>query len=302
MDLWKLEADPGVLETLAESWKAQVKQLSWAADTINAAANRVVGGDAWAGETAERYDQHRRKLVADLDDCAELAGRVGRALGECAQTLRHHELLLNTERLKLANIRSDSAGNYYPANEQETKLVNEAIKVAKEIRNRLDQELQRQLSVFNKATAELNQWKGRWAGRNLRVLNYNIQQGGGGNNFWNRKPGHDPGDFGQLAQRLIDGEVDIATLQEVFRGGAEELQRELNARDPDGKWQVHFGKASDKYQWSNGGIPIIGDTNDFGNAVVVRTGSGVTTGPVTNYHLGSGDEDRGALKVPITVN
>ncbi|MCT2584466.1 hypothetical protein [Actinophytocola gossypii] len=71
----------GSLDALEDAWKSQVKQLSWAADTINDTANRVIGGEAWMGETAQRYDQHRRKLVDDLDRCAELTGKVARALG-----------------------------------------------------------------------------------------------------------------------------------------------------------------------------------------------------------------------------
>lgn len=136
--IWNLEADPEALEAVANAWKSQIKQLSWAADTITGAANRVIGGDSWAGETAERYEQHRRKLVADLE------------------------------------------------------------------------------------------------------------------------------------------------LQEVFRGGADELRQELNRQDPAGKWEVHFGEATDKYQWSNGGAPpVLGASDGFGNAVVVRTGSGLSTGGVS---------------------
>ncbi|MEN3615373.1 hypothetical protein AAH979_38465 [Plantactinospora sp. ZYX-F-223] len=63
----------------------------------------MIGSEAWTGETADRYDQHRRKLVADLDDCAELAGKVAGALGECAQTLRHNQEMLTREREKLSN-------------------------------------------------------------------------------------------------------------------------------------------------------------------------------------------------------
>ncbi|WP_203863095.1 WXG100 family type VII secretion target, partial [Plantactinospora mayteni] len=304
-NLWDLKADPAALESLAATWKSQVKQLTWAADTISGAANRVIGSEAWAGETAERYDQHRRKLVADLDDCSELAGKVARALGECAQVLRHNQELLAAERRKLASIRSDGAGGqltFYPADEQEKKLVDGAVQVANEIRGRVNQELGAQALVFNQALRELKGRDGKWSSRTLRMLNYNIQQGGGGNNIWDRKPGTDDGDFGALAQRIIDGKVDVATLQEVFRGGADELQRELNARAAPGeKWEVHFGGASEKYQWSNGGIPVIGGNGDFGNAVVVRTGNGVSTNFVSVPQLSEGDEGRSATKVEIVL-
>ncbi|MEV4617426.1 hypothetical protein AB0J74_01760 [Asanoa sp. NPDC049573] len=305
-DLWDLAADPDSLDRLEAAWKAQVKQLSWAADTINAAANRVIGGDSWAGETADRYDQHRRTLVKDLDDCAELAGKVARAIGGSAEVLRHNQALLTAERQKLAGIRSDNAGGqlmFYPADEDETRQVNRAIQAANEIRDRVNERLLADALVFNSALTELNGWKTTYSARTLRMLNYNIQQGGGGNNWLHRGPGTDPGDFGDLAQRMIDGDVDVATLQEVFRGGAEELERELNERAAPGEhYEVHFGEASDKYQWSNGGVPVVGGSSDFGNAVVVRTGNGVSSDFDSVSDLGPGDEGRSTTKVRVKLD
>lgn len=305
-NLWDLEADLATLDALEGAWKSQVKQLSWAADTINDTANRVVGGAAWVGETADRYDQHRRKLVGDLDKCAELTDKVARALGECAQVLRHNQGLLTTEQQKLANIRSDNAGGkltFYPANDQEKKLVNDAVQAANEIRGRVDQELNAQAEVFNSALGQLRGWERTWSARTMRMVNYNIQQGGGGNSPWpwSDEVGTDEGDLGKLAQRIIDGKVDVATLQEVFKGSAEKLEEELNKRAAPGeRFEVHFGKASNEWHADDGGFPIKGK-EDVGNAVVVRTGNGVTTGPTSVHDLGPGDEPRSATKVQINV-
>jgi hypothetical protein len=304
-DLWDLAANPDILEHLEAAWKSQIKQLSWAADTINGAANRVIGGGTWAGETADRYNEHRRKLVKDLDDCAELAGKVAGALGATAEVLRHNQELLTRERQKLAGIRSDNAGGelmFRPADRREFEQVNSAIQAANEIRERVNGRLLAEAHVFNTALSELNGWKSTYTHRTLRTLNYNIQQGGGGNHPLNRKPGTDPGDFGALAGRIVAGDIDVATLQEVFRGGAEELERELNARAAPGEhYEVHFGAASDKYQWSNGGVPVIGGTSEFGNAVVVRTGNGVSSGPAAVLPLPKGDEGRATTKVGIKL-
>jgi hypothetical protein len=135
------------------------------------------------------------------------------------------------------------------------------------------------------------------------MLNYNIQQGGGGNNWRHRTPGTDPGDFGALAQRMIDGDIDVATLQEVFVGGGDELERELNARAAPGEhYEVVFGEASKKWQWSNGGLPVIGGASGFGNAVVVRTGHGVSSGFQSVPELPKGDEGRSATKVEVKLD
>jgi uncharacterized protein YukE len=306
-DLWDLRADPAALDSLEGLWKSQARQLSSAADIVDRAASRVLGGEAWTGDTAERYDSHRRTLVADLDACAELANTVARALGACADTLRYNQNLLDAERRKLAHVPCSDAGGtltFHPADAEQTALVREAIATAQAIRSRVDQQLNAQASVFNAALGQLQGWQGRWSARTLRMLNYNIQQGGKGNHWLNRKPGHDHGDFGELAQRIIDGDVDIATLQEVFRSGAEELERELNKRAAPGeRWEVHFGKASQKHYASNGGIPVLPGLNeDFGNAVVVRTGRGVRTGAPRVHDLGPGDEGRSTTQVPIFVD
>jgi hypothetical protein len=144
------------------------------------------------------------------------------------------------------------------------------------------------------------------------MVNYNIQQGGDGNQPWNLKDGWpqwprdngkgtEPKDIPTLAQRIIDGKVDIATLQEVFKDNAQMLEDELNKRAAPGeKWEVHFGRASTRGQWEDSGFPY-GGQEDFGNAVVVRTGNGVTTGPTTVTELGPGDEPRSATRTQINV-
>lgn len=306
-DLWDLKADPATIDSLEQAWKAQVKQLSWAADTITTAANRVIGGDTWQGETADRYDQHRRKLVADLDKCAELTGKVAQALGECAQVLRHNQGLLTTEKQKLSGVRSDMASGsltFYPKNPQETKLVTDATQAANDIRGRVDRELNAQAAIFRSARGELEGYQSTWSARTVTLLNWNIQQGGGGNKmfpygFGGDGHGTESSDIPDLARRLKTGNVDVATMQEMFRGDAEKLERELNKDAPPGeKWEVHFGKASDKTHLDDTGLPYHG-TDDFGNAVVVRTGHGVTTGPTTVTNLTPGDEPRSATRTQI---
>jgi hypothetical protein len=301
-DLFDLQANPAAIDALEDAWKAQVKQLSWAADTINGAANRVMGGEAWLGETADRYDQHRRKLIADLDSCAELVGKVARALGECAQILRSGQDQLTTERQKLVKIRSDNAGGkltFYPQDEQQKNLVENATQAANEIRSRVDSGLNGQAATFNSALNQLRQWQENWSGRTLKMLNLNIQQGGEGNSWkpWNNK-GTEEGDIAPLAQRLVDNKIDVATLQETYKGDMDTLRDELNKKDPNGNWELRFGPAKENKMH----FDDVPGPDDFGNAVFVRTGDGLTASPTQNHDLGDkGDEHRAAAETEIHI-
>lgn len=294
---FELEARPEVLEAFQDAWKVQVEKLSWAADTINSAANRVIGGEAWEGETAERYEAHRRKLVADLDDCAEQAGKVADALAECAQVLRSGQNSLDAERQKLAG-----QGIPYPAPAslppEKQQVYRDVMAAVEDIRARVDEGLNAQKAVFDAAGQRLGESEGVWSSRTLKTLNYNIQQGGGGNSFFGDQ-GHQTDEMGSLAQRLVDGRIDVATLQEVFKEDAGKLEEELNKRAAPGeRWEVRFGEASDKRRMDGWVL----DKESFGNAVVVRTGNGVTAGDTTTHDLGdSGDERRSATETRINI-
>ncbi|MFG1793279.1 hypothetical protein [Nocardia sp. NPDC049149] len=297
--VWDLDADPKKLTAFEDGWKAQAEKLSWAADTINGAANRVVGR-RWQGPAAERYNGHRRKLVGDLDECAELAGKAARAVGECIQVLEFNQGLLNNEKAKVTAKVPSQAGlsgrvDFYPEDDAQTKLVNELVQTYEEIRGRVDEKLNPHIAVFTAATSRLQAWERTWGARTLRMLNWNIQQGGDGNRFWDEQ-GTQQEDFATLAKRLIDGKVDIATLQEVFKNGADKLQQELDKLEP-GQWQVHFGPGSEKGQMEQFGLE-----NDFGNVVAVRTGNGVTTDGTSVTDLGPGDEGRSTTKVRVNLD
>ncbi|MCM6773907.1 hypothetical protein NDR87_10540 [Nocardia sp. CDC159] len=307
-----LDADLGQLGEFEAGWKAQKEKLSWAADTINNAARTVVGGH-WAGPASERYDQHRRKLVADLDEGAELAGKAATAVGACIHVLRFNQGLLNNEKAKLDGkvaIREYGSGliELMPTDEEQTELVAQVAKAYEQIRGRVDQQLKAQTATIRAAATRLQALEATWTKRTLRMLNWNIQQGGDGNKVGNflstgeNQQGTQNGDFGRIAQRIIDGKVDVATLQEVFKNGSQQLQAELDKRAAPGeKWEVHFGPASNKNQGERLGWP-----SEFGNAVVVRTGHGVTTGGTTVTDLGPGGpkdtENRSTTKVHIDVN
>lgn len=302
-NLWDLEADPGKLEATAVTWQGRANNLTEAQELMDQAANRVVDGEYWTGQTADAFTTHREKLTADLGSCAELVNQVVTALNTCASVLRYNQDLLTDERNRLSGIavsRSGDSLTFHPADETEEQKVRTAIATAREIRQRVDDELDAQQTVLANALPTLQEQKERWTARTLRTLNFNIQEGGDGNEFnpFNRGDHGYQGRMDELAERIMGGQVDIATLQEIFRHDAEALQRELNERAAPGeRWEVQFGKAADKPRnsgwWSA--------TEDFGNAVIVRTTDDLAMTDSQNHEVGEGDGGRAAMEVNLEV-
>ncbi|WP_203907676.1 hypothetical protein [Rhizocola hellebori] len=302
-NLWDLQADPGQLEADAITWQGRVTDLQTAQDLIDAAADRVVDGEYWTGSTADAFTVHREKLTADLGAAAALAGEVVTALNTCADVLRYNQGLLTQERCRLEGIavtRSGGQWTFHPADEAQETLVHNVITAANEIRRRVDEQLTPPKTVLADALPTLQDQRDRWTARTLRMLNFNIQEGGEGNKAapWDRGDHGYQGRMDELAQRIVDGDVDVATLQEIFRVDAEQLEEELNALAGDGeRWEVHFGQASEKWRGS-GYIP---GKEDFGNVVVVRTHDGLQTTGEQNTVIGDGDGGRAAIEVNMEL-
>lgn len=302
-NLWDLEADPATLEANAVTWLERAADLQEAQDLIDLAANRVVDGEYWTGQTADAFTTHREKLTADLGDCAELAGQVVTALNACANLLRYNQGLLTEELNLLAAVpvtRSGRQLTFHPEDDAQEQLVRNAIVTAHDVRQRVDDQLEAQRTVLANALPTLEEQKGRWTARTLRMLNFNIQEGGEGNKAapWSRGDHGYQGRMDELADRIVNGQVDVATLQEIFRVDAEGLQRELDERAAPGeRWEVQFGQASEKWRGSG----IIPGKEDFGNAVVVRTTDDLQVTDTENTEIGDGDGGRAALEVEMEL-
>ncbi len=136
----------------------------------------------------------------------------------------------------------------------------------------------------------------------LRVLNLNA--GAGFGNSPRDPDGTDFGDVDELAIRIAAGDVDVATVQEVFRGDLAELEQELEELTGD-EWDLHFVEASRKYR-SDDGLGV-GDTNSpFGNLVAVRRSDGVAYSEVVGTEKldasgehGEGSDGRAAINVRV---
>ena len=118
----------------------------------------------------------------------------------------------------------------------------------------------------------------------LRIMQLNV--GGGYKNEPGNPDGMDPGDVDDLARRIAGEDVDVATLQEVWKGDVDELERKLEEITGD-DWDLHFAAASEKRRWDDsvlggglfglGGVALASSEQHFGNVVAVRYGNGIAS-------------------------
>lgn len=137
----------------------------------------------------------------------------------------------------------------------------------------------------------------------ITVLNLNVA-GGHGNAPYDGD-GMDPGDIDELATRIIEGDADVATLQEVWEQDLPALERELEERTGD-EWDIHFAEASSKVRFEDDFWATAHLNQPFGNAVLVRRGEGVAYSEVAGREkidspgeVGDGSDGRSALAVRV---
>lgn len=288
-DLWDLKADPARLDTLATTWRSLGTKVSTAESLINDAAHTVFSREHWTGDTAESFNDYRKRLTADVERFGKWADNVADLLSYTATVLRVQQGLLDDERGKLGAVpaTSDLAGlTFRPRDAEQASLVTAAISTAKEIRRRVDEVLAEKKRDMKFYENQFELIAKEWKPRTVRLLNLNIGQGAG--NSPGDSAGTDSEDISKIAQVIADQDTDIATVQEVFQHDIFDLEEELENRTGD-NWDVRFEEASTKYH-ANDDWPIIGDIINapFGNAVLVREGDVIE---------GTGDSERVKLDV-----
>lgn len=286
-NLWDLKASPGEVAELAEAWRALQSSAESARDTVDQEARRVFSDEAWQGDTADRYDQHRSKLSGDIGQVATIAGPIAQALEEIANTLTFNQGALTAERANLAGIPVTENGDeltFSPQDEQQANRVNQAIAAARDYRARVDEVLDAKKTEFESAKAELRDIGSTWQPRSVRMVTLNAFMGGTGNQPWpnsDREKGFDPGDVDEFGQLILDSGADVATLQEVFRSSdgsldqMEGLRRWLEEHTGD-QWDLHFAAAKHDYHATDafGDVP---NYEPFGNAILVRRGGDIAS-------------------------
>ncbi|MGH3359890.1 MAG: endonuclease/exonuclease/phosphatase family protein, partial [Nocardioidaceae bacterium] len=98
----------------------------------------------------------------------------------------------------------------------------------------------------------------------LRVLTFNV--GGGAENSPFNSKGLDRQDISALATRILQGDPDVANLQEMFDGERDDLEKELERQSGD-DWTLTFSRAANKTYWSGNPLDAV---DGFGNVIAVR--------------------------------
>lgn len=289
-----LEADPEALQAAAAAIRGLALRAHAADQIVDGAADEIESEEAWRGETAGNYQDHRRRLTGDLASLGYGSGRAADTLDEIADLLIWYQAALDSEKAALAGIpstRSEGGGHgphepagpvvtYHPRSEDEATAVSDAMLRASELKSELNEHLaeketalRREVDGYARPPAAgdapgLAMLARTWRPRTISVLNFNIGQGD--ENSPGNSGGTDHGDIDDIAQIIADEDVDVVTVQEMFGQEREHLEQELRERTGD-DWTVHFGEASNKIYWSDG-YWHRGVSTPFGNAIAVRHG------------------------------
>lgn len=272
--VWDLEAAPASIEVGADEMRALGTRASSAQTTLDSAARLVDGEGSWEGDTAELYQDHRRRLAGDLGRLAELATSAAGALDAAASTLRSGQAMLDGLRAQVSTVpvsTSETGVRFHPRDEAEAARVRDALAASREIRAWVDEQLVLKEAAFAGAREDIAAIIESWRPKTVRVLDLNIGQGHG--NAVHDSRGTDPGEMDEIGQIIADQDANVVTLQEVFSSDLETLRMWLEENTGD-EWDVHFSAAMHKYQVDDSVIPD-GEFDAFGNAVLVRRGDGI---------------------------
>ena len=164
--IWNLYAKADDLDAASESWSKVSSSLEAAGDGVDARA-RSVRDAGWEGETADSFDGHRKKLVADLDRCSTVAGTIAATLARSAGTVRVAQGQLDLSWATVLGV--DHTGSptgdvrFDPKDERELKLVEAAIRRASDVRSDLDGKLAADSKALDHATTEWRKITATWA-------------------------------------------------------------------------------------------------------------------------------------------
>jgi hypothetical protein len=293
-DLWSLDASPQTLTEAAGAWRGLQEAATSAQGTVDAAAYQVLGEEAWTGQAADAYDEHRTKLTGDIGELAAWAGSIADALDSLAWTLQSAQNQLTEIRaaLPVPAVRQGDQLIFQPADADQAAAVTEAIAAANAIRSGLDEELVMKEAAFDTTLPDIVALKDSWREQTVRLVNLNIGSGHDNLNFGD-KSGVAPEEVDDLAARLVRENADIATLQEVFEEDLGTLEAELEERTGE-EWNVHFTEASTKPRFTSPldvldtvfwGGPDNNINEPFGNAVLVREGDQIAGSDTVDDHI-----------------
>ncbi|MGW4942369.1 M91 family zinc metallopeptidase [Actinoplanes sp. NPDC004185] len=164
-NVWELEADPGALDRAAEQWRGFARAASAARDSVDDAA-APLRGEAWSGDAADTYHDHREKLGRAVDEVVEAADSFGVALGNVSGLLRTAQSALADALARAtaavpATVTSVSV-TFRPVTAEDIAPINTAITEAQRIRADLDSDLVVQSGKLDTARQEVQSLAGAW--------------------------------------------------------------------------------------------------------------------------------------------
>jgi Ca2+-binding RTX toxin-like protein len=164
-DVWALHDRPDKLDAAAQAWRTFATATTGVADDVDKMAKALYDGP-WEGAAADSYDQHRKRLTADVDLAATQATAVATALEAAAGSLRAAQGHLTTEWAKVVAVQFsyDGSGNmtFSPATPEQEKIVHDSIAVALDIRKNLDAALSGDIGGFTKTQTSWKQISSAW--------------------------------------------------------------------------------------------------------------------------------------------
>jgi hypothetical protein len=165
-DVWTLNARPDLVDQASNAWRALARATERGAADFDT-QTKALRDSGWAGEVADSYDLHRRRLTGDVAHTADPARRIADTVQRTAGALRAAQGRLTAEwSIESAAVAfsRDGAGNiiFHPATPEQASDVTDAIARATEIRHELDLQLSDDVVQLEKTRAEWRDLANSW--------------------------------------------------------------------------------------------------------------------------------------------
>jgi Ca2+-binding RTX toxin-like protein len=165
-NFWDLAADPGALRAAAQAWRRLSTDTDAARDLVDAKA-APLRGDAWSGDTADTYHDHRAKLGKGVDEVRSAAAEIAGGLDSTASALATAQSLLADALAQVSGqVPTSVTGGrvrFSPRTPEEVAPVSAAIARARQIRTELDSELVGPVARISRAQPLLTGVASTWS-------------------------------------------------------------------------------------------------------------------------------------------
>jgi hypothetical protein len=155
---WELRADVRPLEAAAERWSELGALMARRGDDLVEAARRATEG--WDAAAAERFAEHRREVLANLDRFTSLAAQISASLRAVSAVLTSSQKELDQAWTTVAMVPHETVGEarhlvFKPSEDDDRSKVARGQAETEEIRRRLTLALDQESTRLRSARAEL---------------------------------------------------------------------------------------------------------------------------------------------------